>query len=87
MRERGGPRRYVMARMDRHVLSRDAKIPHPWLQRRAFAHGPASGQFKAAFGDPQAGRLDPDRRLQLFHQEPTIIAGKVIDVSGIQRIA
>jgi hypothetical protein len=65
-REHGVPRRYVVARMDHHVLGRDAKIPHPSLQRRAFVHGPASGEFKAAFGDADAGRGDPDRRLPLL---------------------
>ena len=35
--------------MDRHVLRRDTKIPHPSLQRRAFVHDPASGEFEAAF--------------------------------------
>jgi hypothetical protein len=59
--------------MDRHVLGRDAKIPHPSLQWRAFVHRPASGEFKAPFGDAEAGRGDPDRRLQLFRH-----AGQVL---------
>jgi hypothetical protein len=38
-----------------HVLGRDAKIPHPSLQRRTFVHRPASGKLKAAFDDADAG--------------------------------
>ena len=55
------------------MLGRDAKIPHPSLQWRAFVHRPASGEFKAPFGDAEAGRGDPDRRLQLFRH-----AGQVL---------
>ena len=72
-REHGVPRRHVVARMDHHVLRCHAKIPHPSLQRRAFVHSLASGEFKATFGDPDAGRGDPDRRLQLFRH-----AGQVL---------
>jgi hypothetical protein len=31
------------------VLGRDAQIPHPSLQRRAFVHGPAPGEFNGNF--------------------------------------
>jgi len=65
-REHGGPCRYVLARMDYGVLGCDAKIPHPSLQRQAFVHGPAAGEFEAAFGDAYAGRSDPDRRRHLL---------------------
>src|SRR5262249_34211626 len=52
--------------MDRRVLGGDAKIPRPSLQRRAFVHSPATGEFKATFSDADAGRGDPDPRLQLL---------------------
>jgi hypothetical protein len=65
-REHAGSRHYVLARLDRRVLGRDPNIPHASPQRGAFAHSPASGELKAAVDDADAGRGDPDRRLQLF---------------------
>jgi hypothetical protein len=39
------------------VLGRDAKIPHPSLQRRAFVHGPASGEFTPILAGGALGGL------------------------------
>jgi hypothetical protein len=33
------------------------------LRRQAFAHGPTSSEFKAAFGDADAGLGDSQHRL------------------------
>ena len=62
------------------MLGRDAKIPHSSLQRRAFVHGHASGEFKAAFGDADAGRRDPDRRLQLFRHASQVLRRRSLGV-------
>jgi len=62
------------------MLGRDAKIPHSSFQRRAFVHGPASGEFRAAFGDADAGRRDPDRRLQLFRHAGQVLRRRSLGV-------